>query len=156
MRRESNFRQPPVIELRSSAPAYLERPRQAGWRQRCGQLRTVACAARFDVDDPEVGPCRGMIECDHIRPKSQGGAYVVENGGFLCHRHHEMKTNSRLQWRFGWLGQDQVEWLAKVGWVAWGRTTGEPYGLGWRHFKPLRPSQLADAMARGRLPQLSR
>jgi hypothetical protein len=148
--------QPPMVRIYRREPKSAARARQAEWRRACEQVRLVECCARYAAAERDVGPCEGRLECDHIRPKSQRGPYIVENGGFLCWRHHEMKTNSQLQWRFEWLGQDQINWLAAVGWVAWDHDTGEPEGLGWRHFKPLRPSQLAEALARGRLPRLQR
>jgi hypothetical protein len=80
----------------------------------------------------------------------------VANGSPLCRRHHRMKTDNELRYRFEWLGRDQVRWFAEVGFVAWDLETGEPYGKGWRTFEPLRPSQLAALRASGSLPALTR
>lgn len=90
----------------------------------------------------EYGICQGHHEADHIVPKSQGGPYVVENGAVLCHRHHEMKTNSELKYRREWLQPDQVAWLAECGWVAWD-ADGQPYGRGWKHFHPINETEAA-------------
>lgn len=59
----------------------------------------------------------------------------MENGLILCQKHHEQKTNSEIQIQYEWLDEDQVAWLAEVGWVAWD-DDGEPYGRGMRHFAP--------------------
>jgi 5-methylcytosine-specific restriction endonuclease McrA len=39
-------------------------------------------------------PCgsRDRVQCDHIRPKSQGGGNGLENLRDLCHAHHAAKT----------------------------------------------------------------
>lgn len=39
-------------------------------------------------------PCgsRDRVQCDHIRPKSQGGGNNLENLRDLCHAHHAAKT----------------------------------------------------------------
>jgi hypothetical protein len=74
------------------------------------------------------------MEVDHLQPRSQGGASVVENGLPLCRGHHAAKTAGRLRIDRGWLDPDQVAWLAEVGWVRW-QADGQPQGRGWRHFE---------------------
>jgi 5-methylcytosine-specific restriction endonuclease McrA len=105
------------------------RPSDGPWRDLCADRRGLRCRAEV------LGGCDGALQCDHIWPKSQTGPSVVENGAFLCRRHHTMKTEAELRYRFEWLDQDQVEWLAKVGWVVWD-AAGQPSGRGWKHFEP--------------------
>lgn len=124
--------------------------RQQEWSRKVKDKRGRWCRAA------ELGGCLGVLEADHIWERSQGGPFVVENGGVLCHAHHEMKTDNKLRWRFEWLSPDQVAWFAVVGFVAWDPTTGEPYGPGMRTFDPLRPEQLARLVAEDRIPLLQR
>lgn len=58
---------------------------------------------------------------------------MVENGTMLCQRHHQMKTESKIQYRYEWLDEDQIAWLAQIGWVTWD-ADGRPRGRGLRHF----------------------
>lgn len=107
--------------------------KQSAWRKACLQVRPAVCIAA------SLGGCEGQLECDHIFPRSQGGPYVVENGAFVCTRHHRMKTDSELKYRREWLGADQVKWLADVNWVRW-LSNGDVEGKGFRHFEPVRLS----------------
>jgi len=80
-----------------------------------------------------------LLQCDHIWPRSQGGPSVVENGLLLCGPFapgecHRRKTEKLLLVERSWLDQDQVDWLASVGWVEW--IDGEPHGRGCRSFAP--------------------
>lgn len=70
---------------------------------------------------------------DHIKPKGQGGKSDVENGLPLCEEHHRMKTDSEIVIEWAWLDPDQLEYLARVGWVDWD-AEGKPLGRGWKHF----------------------
>lgn len=72
---------------------------------------------------------------DHVMPRSQQGPSVVENGLPLCEECHRRKTEKRMLVERSWLDDDQVAWLAEVGWVAWD-DNGQPYGMGWRGFAP--------------------
>ena len=76
---------------------------------------------------------------DHLKPRSQGGPSVVENGLPLCRTHHEAKTSGTLQIRYEWLTDAQRAFLAADGWVDWD-ADGLPFGHGYRHFAP-RPSR---------------
>jgi 5-methylcytosine-specific restriction endonuclease McrA len=70
------------------------------------------------------------LQADHVMPKSQGGRSVVENGTMLCRTCHQAKTEKRIKYKREWLDEDQVDWLAKTGWVSWdedGRTRGPGY-----------------------------
>ncbi len=82
------------------------------------------------------------IEADHIFPKSQGGKpggkSDVRNCLFLCHRHHEMKTDGELLIRPEWLTLEQRAYLAEVRWVVW-HADGRPSGRGYKHFTAMRP-----------------
>jgi hypothetical protein len=80
------------------------------------------------------------LQADHIKPRSQGGPSVVENGMMLCEDHHTAKTESRLKIRYEWLDEDQVAWLQQVGWVWWD-DAGEVYGRGRKHFEPKRSAR---------------
>lgn len=75
------------------------------------------------------------VQMDHVKPKGQGGKNDVENGLPLCQSCHEKKTNSEIQIEYGWLDEDQVTYLAQIGWVTWD-SEGEPYGRGMKHFAP--------------------
>ena len=103
----------------------------APWRRECEAVRGARCRHCGTV---------GWLECDHIVPRSQGGPSVVENGLLLCKKAHDEKTASRLLIEFDWLDDDQIAWLAAVGWVAWDQA-GQPYGRGCRHFAPRRVEQ---------------
>ena len=76
------------------------------------------------------------LECDHLKPRSQGGLSVVENGLMLCRSAHLRKTEYRLKIERSWLDEDQIAYLAEIGWVAWG-DDGEPFGTGMRSFASL-------------------
>jgi hypothetical protein len=112
--------------------------RQSAWRKQVELLRFVYCVAF------QLGDCQGQIECDHIKPKSTGckDVWSPNNGAFLCTKHHKMKTDGTLQYRFEWLDAAQVAWLASVSWVRWDRE-GQPAGEGWRHFAPMTAEQTA-------------
>jgi hypothetical protein len=139
-----------------SEGAQLLKRMQQNFREDVRWFRGETCVARVSTWDPKVGACDGPVEADHVWERSQGGPYLVANGSPLCRRHHRMKTDNELRYRFEWLGRDQVRWFAEVGFVAWDLETGEPYGKGWRTFEPLRPSQLAALRASGSLPALTR
>jgi hypothetical protein len=104
------------------------------WRRRCLEERGAYCRSCGEAGD---------LQLDHVKPKSQGGKSVVENGLVLCGPWskvtpggcHLRKTDSRMLIRREWLDADQIEWLAREGWVAWD-DDGEPYGAGMRHFAP--------------------
>mgnify|MGYP002722322936 CR=1 FL=1 len=97
------------------------------WREACLTLRGRYCRA--------CGRANVKLEADHMKPRSQGGLSVVENGLILCSEHHEQKTLSKLQIRKEWLDSDQVAWLAREGWVVWDES-GDVSGRGMRHFLP--------------------
>lgn len=101
------------------------RRNDAPWRNEVMELRGKACRA---CDSRE------WVQCDHVWPRSQGGPSVVENGLPLCRVCHEDKTASLLKIRPEWLDDDQLDWLAEVGWVEWNEQ-GQPQGRGWRHFE---------------------
>lgn len=73
------------------------------------------------------------LQCDHVIPRGRGGPSVVENGTVLCRPCHERKTEWEILYQRSWLDRDQVEWLAREGWVEWGED-GEPRGRGCRGF----------------------
>lgn len=73
------------------------------------------------------------IQMDHMWPRGQGGLSDVRNGLPLCRTHHEQKTNGTLLIRPEWLAEDQVAFLAEIGWVWWD-DAGEPQGRGHKHF----------------------
>lgn len=104
--------------------------RQSAWRRECLKVRAAVCVAA------SLGGCAGQLEMDHCFPKSQGGPYVVENGVPVCTEHHRQKTNSELRYRREWLAQDQINWLAEIGWVSWA-ADGSVSGRGWKHFEPV-------------------
>lgn len=84
----------------------------------------------------------GSVEVDHIKPRGQGGQSDVENGLVLCGPFgcgaHDRKTASLIKIEFEWLDPDQVEYLEAQGWVTFDAVTGEPSGLGWKHFNARR------------------
>jgi hypothetical protein len=51
----------------------------------------------------------------------------------LCEPHHRAKTEARLTIDRAWLDDDQVTWLAAVGWIVF-HEDDDPTGRGWRHF----------------------
>lgn len=78
------------------------------------------------------------LECDHLKPRSQGGQSDVENGLPLCgpwggNDCHARKTAGQLKIRKDWLAADQLQYLRDIGWVWW--TDGEVYGPGRNHFE---------------------
>lgn len=106
---------------------------------------------RADVIAKRGGYCRACgysvvekLQCDHIKPRSQGGTSVVENGMMLCGPFgsdqwgsgecHRRKTEKDMLVSKEWLDEDQIAWLAEVGWVEW--IDGEPHGHGCRSFAP--------------------
>ena len=103
----------------------MKRKNDAPWRNAVFALRGPWCRSCGTNRD---------LQCDHIKPKSQGGPSVVPNGLPMCRDCHEKKTNSQLKFRHEWLDDDTIAWLAEVGWVAWD-DAGQPYGRGWRHFE---------------------
>ena len=107
---------------RRSAPRRNDGP----WRAECLAKRGTYCRSCGSVLN---------VQMDHIKPRSQGGKSVVENGLPLCVVCHEAKTESRLQIRREWLDPDQIAWLAAEGWVTWD-VHGQPCGEGWKHFAP--------------------
>lgn len=113
-----------------SVKAAQRKYKQSQWRRKCLKVRPFVCIAAG------LGGCEGRLECDHVWPKSQGGPYVVENGVFVCAKHHKMKTDSELKYRRIWLAPDQVAWLAEMDWVRW-LPNGDVAGRGWRHFEPV-------------------
>jgi hypothetical protein len=105
---------------------------EADWRRVCldryGERCRAACQLGWFV----------VIELDHIKPRSQGGLNDVENGLPLCSHHHKLKTDSKLKIDPAWLEPEQIEYLARVGWVSFDPITGEPSGEGWKHFLPMK------------------
>lgn len=78
------------------------------------------------------------VEADHMKPKGQGGKSVVENLLFLCGAWgdcagHARKTAGVLKIDRSWLTDEQVQYLADVGWVVF-HADGAITGAGWRHF----------------------
>lgn len=116
---------------------------------RQGRERGTRSTARRRNDAPwrkEVEAKRGRycracltshrLQADHIKPRSQGGPSVVENGMLLCEEHHTAKTNGELRIQRDWLDEDQIVWLREQGWVWWDDDDGEVYGRGRNHFEP--------------------
>lgn len=76
-----------------------------------------------------------------MMPRGQGGKSDPRNGLPLCGPWsqntiggcHQLKTDGRIVIEPEWLEQEQIEFLAAVGWVRWNEA-GQPEGLGWRHF----------------------
>lgn len=106
------------------------RRNDAPWRAECEAAYGSVCIV------PGCGS--RAIEMDHIKPRSQGGQSVVENGLPLCgefstNRHHPAKTAGTLKFDWAWLTPAQRTYLAKIGWVDWDED-GKPFGEGWRHF----------------------
>jgi 5-methylcytosine-specific restriction endonuclease McrA len=101
------------------------------WRKEVMALRGERCRS--------CGATRS-VQADHVVPRSQQGPSIVENGLPLCRKCHDDKTASRLKIQPSWLDDDQIVWLAEVGWVAWD-ADGQPYGRGWRHFEERRVEQ---------------
>jgi hypothetical protein len=54
----------------------------------------------------------------------------------LCADCHRRKTEKRMLVERHWLDDDQIEYLANIGWVAWD-DKGQPYGNGYRGFAPV-------------------
>lgn len=102
-----------------------KRRNDAPWRAEVIALRGEYCRS--------CGTSRNL-QCDHVKPRSQGGKSVVENGTMLCVTCHDGKTNSTLKYKREWLDQDQIDWLAREGWVEWDKD-GLPFGNGWKHFE---------------------
>jgi hypothetical protein len=84
---------------------------------------------------------------DHVIPKSQDATARadVENGLPLCGAFsrntpggcHPAKTAGTLKFEPGWFDPDQLEYLARKGWVDWDEH-GQPFGRGMKHFQPKR------------------
>lgn len=135
-----------VWGVRDSGASVVARRRNDGpWRRECLQRRGAFCRACGYSYEPH-------LQIDHIKPRSQLGPSVVENGLVLCGPFgrgcHDRKTNSSMLIERDWLDDDQIVWLAETGWVEW--INGEPHGLGWRHFARLKEyrvteTNLADA-----------
>lgn len=110
----------------------------AAWRQACVEAYGARCVV---CGDPN-------IEMDHLIPRSQGGASVVENGLPLCGAwsrtvdggHHGAKTAGLLFVRYSWLTSAQIEFLADQGWVVWDKR-GRTSGRGFKHFAPRLPGE---------------
>lgn len=134
MRRAMERRRSRVREVKPKK----RRPRRndSRWRAECVAARGEMCRSCGDTSH---------VQMDHIMPRSQGGPSVVENGLPLCGDFsrntpggcHAKKTAGTMLIEPDWLGADQVEWLAEVGWVWWD-DDGEPHGRGWKHFAPRR------------------
>lgn len=122
---------PPRHPINSREAWNAAKRKQRAWREACMKARPFVCVAA------EMGGCDGPLECDHVKPKSQGGEYVVENGAFLCREHHRQKTDSELKYRRHWLRPDQIAWLEAIGWVTW-LPDGSVVGRGMRHFEETR------------------
>lgn len=115
---------------REAAPRPQQRkrkPSDAPWREEAFALRGAFCRR-----------CRRTwgLECDHLKPRSQGGASVIENALCLCSDCHRLKTEHRILVERSWLDADQIVWLAREGWVEWD-ADGEPRGRGCRSFAPV-------------------
>jgi hypothetical protein len=112
------------------------RRNDAPWRNECIEVYGDVCRSCGDT---------GNCQMDHLKPRSQGGPSVVENGLPLCGPAsrvtpggcHALKTERRMLVEPEWLTDDQIQWLSDVGWVTWD-TDGQPYGRGWRNFAPRR------------------
>lgn len=64
------------------------------------------------------------VQVDHLVGRVGEARLAVENGTPLCGdfgdgRCHPRKTANQLLIQRGWLDPDQVEWLAKRGYVVW-------------------------------------
>lgn len=114
-----------------------KKPRNdSGWRAEVMARYGPACVRCGD---------RAHVQADHMWPRGQGGPSDVRNGLPLCGEFsrntpggcHPMKTASTIVIEPDWLAQEQIDWLAEVGWVAWDEH-GQPYGRGWKHFAPQR------------------
>ena len=88
------------------------------------------------------------LEVDHVMERSQGGKSHVGNGLILCGPFHGgsspfaegchgAKTAGKLLIERDWLDDDQIEYLAEIGWVVWDEH-GEPIGRGCRAFAAAR------------------
>lgn len=98
------------------------------WRNACIMARGEMCRCCLTTS---------RVQMDHIKPKGQGGQNDVENGLPLCEEHHRMKTDSQILIEWAWLDPDQIEYLARIGWVEWD-ADGQPFGRGYKHFAPRR------------------
>ncbi len=105
-------------------PMRKARRNDSPWRKEVLAKRGQACR--------RCGRSDG-IQSDHIKPRSQGGTSVVENGLPLCMGCHRLKTEHRILVDKRWLDDDQVDWLRDVGWVWWD-DDGEVYGPGRKSF----------------------
>lgn len=103
------------------------RRNDAPWRAEVIALRGRYCRA--------CGTFR-LLQCDHVKPRSQGGKSVVENGMMLCTHCHLRKTERSMLIEFEWLDADQIVYLAEIGWVDWDED-GQPFGNGMRGYAPL-------------------
>lgn len=123
-----------IPKIRGTKRKTRTRRNDGPWRAECLALRGSACRA--------CGSGEG-VEMDHIKPRSQQGPSVVENGLPLCgefttNRCHARKTAGTLQFQFEWFDEDQIAWLAEQRWVDWD-DDGIPFGEGCRHFAPRHP-----------------
>lgn len=109
------------------------------WRQWCIAARGEQCRSCGDT---------AHVEMDHVIPKSQDptARADVENGLPLCGAFsrntpggcHPAKTAGTLKFEAGWFDPDQLEYLARKGWVDWD-DSGQPFGRGMKHFQPRKP-----------------
>lgn len=124
-----------------AGPDATPQPRKRSQRRNDGPWGAI-CRKEYGNRCIVPGCGETAVEVDHIKPRSQGGKSVVENGALLCGPwsrtipggHHLAKTESRLRYRWEWLTEGQRAYLAQIGWVDWDED-GMPFGEGWRHFE---------------------
>ena len=114
-------------------------PNDSAWRAQCVLARGEQCRSCGDTSN---------VEMDHVIPKSQdaGARADVENGLPLCGAFsrntpggcHPAKTAGTLKFEARWFDPDQLEYLARKGWVDWDEH-GQPFGRGMKHFQPRQP-----------------
>lgn len=115
------------------------RPNDSPWRNQVMAARGEVCRSCGDTSH---------VEADHVIPKSQDptARADVENGLPLCGAFsrntpggcHPAKTAGTLLFEAGWFDKDQLEYLARKGYVDWDEH-GQPFGRGMKHFRPRKP-----------------
>lgn len=136
-RSESRARAKIVQAAKRDTPVRQARRRNdAPWRHEVMAAYGPACVSCGDT---------AHVQADHMKPRSQGGPSVRPNGLPLCGEFsrntpggcHPAKTAGRIVIDPAWLADEQIAWLAEVGWVWWDED-GEPQGRGHKHFGRMR------------------
>jgi 5-methylcytosine-specific restriction endonuclease McrA len=118
-----------ITAKQSSTPMPKPRRNDSQWRADVLELRGEYCRSCHTSH---------WLQIDHIKPRSQGGTSVVENGTVLCQHCHDLKTRRLIKYYHDWLDPDQHHWLKTIGWVWWDQF-GEPHGRGYKGFHPQDP-----------------